>query len=365
MDFKDGPTLTKYLLGGKASSKQIYSFCAQICHIHSLLYSLGLYHADLHGKNIIVTRTAQPAFQMDASVASRCKAKIPFVDGLQLVAIDYGGVSKKGRTTKNVLSRLKWCVVSLLTDISLVSRSIKSKEGYAFIERNSAVLKALGEPLAHRLLSILCAAGSLHSTIAIKYIATNRIIQCTPESFASMLDSISRVSTHIGVYSHVSLFLLSPSHDTPQHPLVDPRAWDIVRHEFTPTDHKRGRPSHRHRPSKRHRPHRSPGDTSDDELVFHTGDTSDDDLHSSRTHPPDSGSTSLGPSSRRAPAGPIVAHHEQHEPSTAGEQADQVAAAADEHGDQRDQEAEGGGVGAGGGGEGEEEEDGFYFSESD
>jgi len=81
------------------------------------LYSLGLYHADLHGKNIIVTRTAQPAFQMDASVASRCKAKIPFVDGLQLVAIDYGGVSKKGRTTKNVLSRLKWCVVSLLTDM--------------------------------------------------------------------------------------------------------------------------------------------------------------------------------------------------------------------------------------------------------
>ena len=117
MEFKDGPTFAKYLLSGKATNKQIHSFCAQLCHIESLLHGMGLDHGDLHAKNIIVTQTAQPAFRMNTSIASPSKAKIPFVDGLQLVAIDYGAVSKDRKTKKQILSNLKWCVVSLLTDM--------------------------------------------------------------------------------------------------------------------------------------------------------------------------------------------------------------------------------------------------------
>jgi tRNA A-37 threonylcarbamoyl transferase component Bud32 len=117
MEYKDGPTLTKYLLSGKASDKQIRSFCAQVCHIQSLLHGLGLEHGDLHGKNIIVTQTEQSTFRMDTSIASTDNPKLPFIDGLQLVAIDYGTVSKDKQSKKQLCYDIKRTVVELLTDM--------------------------------------------------------------------------------------------------------------------------------------------------------------------------------------------------------------------------------------------------------
>ena len=123
MDYHGNKTLSNYLIYNKLSKKNIYSIILQCIKIHLVLFKGGYSHNDLHNNNIMVRKTKDVYFTF-------MKNKIPYY-GIQLVAIDYGMVSKK-RSEKLLLKDIIKNIMNIVSNFLL-----PRKEILELIEKNN------------------------------------------------------------------------------------------------------------------------------------------------------------------------------------------------------------------------------------
>jgi serine/threonine protein kinase len=87
LEYKEGDTITDFLMKNKLTEKQVYSVLLQICKVMLILNEAGYSHNDLHCDNIIINKTDKKYFNL-------LDKKIPY-NGYQISVIDYGMVLNK------------------------------------------------------------------------------------------------------------------------------------------------------------------------------------------------------------------------------------------------------------------------------